>query len=447
VVASTETSPVSLRLEGLAGALDLLVPAGDDGALTAERDRLAGIVRGYLLPRAAGHPPLTVVFAGPTGSGKSTLVNSLIGLDLSPVGVVRPTTSSPVVLAAGEHAPDYASIGGVACVVVTGSAPILSTMTLVDTPDIDSTAEAHRVQAESLVDHADVVVFVTSASRYADDVPWQLLRRALARGTQVVNVLNRVGSASAGARLDFKARLAAAGLDADLIVVPEHHLGERPQLPGTAIRSLRRRLLAVADEHERAAGERFHRVLASVVGQISDLSAQVEAERSSRDERAKSVRARLAERVGALDLEDLANDSVVGPPRRLWVGKASTAIARDVWERTLRDRIRARVQSDIRSWLAEEALFSDVLPDQVIGAAGQALENAIEGWVGQVREAAGPVVASRAHRDLGDRLGVVYALVGEHVLEKWDDGPGDAGAPGLDAALGALTSVIAPAHA
>ena len=64
------------------------------------RDRISGAVRDYLIPRLEQpEAPLVVVFAGPTGSGKSTLVNSLTGLDLTVAGAIRPTTARPLVLA------------------------------------------------------------------------------------------------------------------------------------------------------------------------------------------------------------------------------------------------------------------------------------------------------------------------------------------------------------
>jgi hypothetical protein len=85
-------------------------------------------------------------------------------------------------------------------------------MTFIDTPDIDSTAVHHRVVAEALVDVADVVVFVTSGIRYADGVPWEVLRRALSRGATVIPVLNRVGAGSVGLVTDYTHRLEDAGV-------------------------------------------------------------------------------------------------------------------------------------------------------------------------------------------------------------------------------------------
>ena len=105
------------------------------------------------------------------------------------------------------------------------------------------------------VDNADVIVFVTSALRYADEVPWQVLRRAISRGTPVIHVLNRVGSSSSGAVIDFKSRLAAAGLEPDPVTVPEHHLSAGAQrVPSLAVRALQRRLGEVVTDKHRPGG-------------------------------------------------------------------------------------------------------------------------------------------------------------------------------------------------
>lgn len=149
------------------------------------RDRLIRIIRSYLIPRLTNpEAPLCVVFAGPTGSGKSTLINSLSGLKVSETGPIRPTTKGPVILASERARHQLENFGGLGCEVVTGSAPILSHIALVDTPDIDSMETEHRVMAENLIDCADVVVMVTSALRYADLVPRDIARLKTSHGTR-----------------------------------------------------------------------------------------------------------------------------------------------------------------------------------------------------------------------------------------------------------------------
>src|SRR4029079_18958998 len=65
-------------------------------------------------------------------------------------------------------------------------------MALLDAPDIDSVVSANRALATQLLAATDLWIFVTTAARYADAVPWDLLREASERGTAVAVVLDRV---------------------------------------------------------------------------------------------------------------------------------------------------------------------------------------------------------------------------------------------------------------
>ena len=69
-------------------------------------------------------------------------------------------------------------------------------LALLDAPDIDSVVSANRDLAAQLLAAADLWIFVTTAARYADAVPWDLLRQASERGTSVAVVLDRVPAAS-----------------------------------------------------------------------------------------------------------------------------------------------------------------------------------------------------------------------------------------------------------
>src|SRR5207247_9215063 len=63
---------------------------------------------------------------------------------------------------------------------------------VIDAPDIDSVELDNRELADVLVEISDLCVFVTTATRYADLVPWEVLRRVWERGLPLVVVLNRV---------------------------------------------------------------------------------------------------------------------------------------------------------------------------------------------------------------------------------------------------------------
>lgn len=253
---------------------------GDDAAGQAQardRDRVVRTIRSYAIPRMTlPTTPLLVVFAGPTGAGKSTLVNSVSGLEVAETGPLRPTTTAPVVLAADGSG--YERLGEIACEVVEGRAPILASMTLVDTPDLDSTSIEHRAAAEIMIDNADVVVFVSSALRYADLVPWEVLRRARSRGAPLIHVLNRVSSGAAGALTDYRSRLVAEGADGDIVVVHEHHLAGSPLVPSVAVRALRRRLMSQVKKSQAERAEIVRSVLWVTLGQARDLIAAAELE-------------------------------------------------------------------------------------------------------------------------------------------------------------------------
>src|SRR3954449_6358182 len=195
--------------------LDLATP-GADAARTAQAE-LVGQVDDYLLPRLRRlDAPLLAVVGGSTGPGKSTLVNSLVRREVSRSGVLRPTTRSPVLVhhpydsgaflsqrilprltrvtsEAPEPLqpidPNAPRITGLRLVPHDGLAP---GMAIIDAPDIDSLVETNRDLAVQLLQAADLWIFVTTAARYADAMPWELLRQAADRGVAVAVVLDRV---------------------------------------------------------------------------------------------------------------------------------------------------------------------------------------------------------------------------------------------------------------
>ncbi len=192
--------------------------------------------------------PMRVVIVGPTGSGKSTLLNGLVGQAVTRAGSVRPTTTWPLVYVQRQHASQMAE-DPLRYEVVSGLAPILDDICLVDTPDIDSTNLANHQLAASALDMADVVIFVASALRYADMVPWKVLRGLESRGVPVIHVLNRVSSDSSGVVTDFRRLLRREKMSGgEVIRVSEHRLADQGILPDAAVRVLRRALLDRVDE-------------------------------------------------------------------------------------------------------------------------------------------------------------------------------------------------------
>ena len=79
--------------------LDLALSADGIEAARTLRDGLIGQVRDQVVPRLQdADVPSIVVVGGSTGAGKSTLVNSVLGQEVSVAGVLRPTTRCPSTL-------------------------------------------------------------------------------------------------------------------------------------------------------------------------------------------------------------------------------------------------------------------------------------------------------------------------------------------------------------
>ena len=194
------TEPVELRalverLDDLAARRLASRPRTDSARARARQ--LADLLHGHIRVRVASlDAPVVVLLLGPTGSGKSTLFNTIAGRPASPTGVLRPTTRVAVVLV---HPDDReALVEGAFAGVPPGSLRFVEDESLepglavVDAPDIDSIEHANRALADRLVEAADLCCFVTTATRYADRVPWAVLSRVAERGLPLVVVVNRM---------------------------------------------------------------------------------------------------------------------------------------------------------------------------------------------------------------------------------------------------------------
>jgi len=261
------TSLEALRRELGTVSLPLQVPDVDAAraALTSLRDQLDD----YLLPRLRQlDAPLLAVVGGSTGAGKSTLVNSLVGSEVTRAGVLRPTTRSPVLVHHPDDAEAFTSdrvlpslakttgrvddespAGRITSVRLVASDTLPAGLALLDAPDIDSVVEANRELATQLLAAADLWLFVTTAARYADAVPWDLLRTSVDRGTAVAVVLDRV---PADALAEVRTDLATMLRDNSLAGAPLFTVGETAPtdglLPDAEIAPLRRWLTTLASD-------------------------------------------------------------------------------------------------------------------------------------------------------------------------------------------------------
>lgn len=218
------TAPADLRalvdrLDALAERRVATRPRSEAAATRATRlaDHLAGHVR---VRAASLDAPLLVVLVGPTGAGKSTVFNTIAGWAASETGVLRPTTRVAVVLLHPEDREGLAQ-GTFArippsLIRFVEDATIERGLVLVDAPDIDSIEHANRDLTDRLIEAADLALFVTTATRYADRVPWAVLDRVRERGLPLQVIVNRMPpdpSDQADILADVRRLLTEAGLD------------------------------------------------------------------------------------------------------------------------------------------------------------------------------------------------------------------------------------------
>lgn len=275
-----------LRVAATSVRLPLALPGAEDA-----RDSRRAMVQqldDYVLPRLrAVDAPLLCVVGGSTGAGKSTLVNSVVGEVVSTTGVLRPTTRSSVLV----HHPDderwftddrilpglSRSTGAAAASSPTSVRLVRSTslpagLALLDAPDIDSVVRANRDLSRQLLNAADLWLFVTTAARYADAVPWALLREAAERGTSVAIVLDRVPpEAMEEIRLHLSQMLGEQGLGTSpIFTIPELVLDSSAMLPTKHTARLSGWLTSLASD-SKARSVVIRRTLS---GALSSLSAR-----------------------------------------------------------------------------------------------------------------------------------------------------------------------------
>lgn len=226
----TRSSDVGARVDGLERAAAASRGRVDDAVVDAAQavaDRAASRLR-----LSADHT--VVALAGATGSGKSSTFNALTQLELSAVGVRRPTTSWATACVWGKEGAEELLewLGIPARHQVTRDSMLskadedveMRGVVLLDLPDHDSTEVSHHLEVERLVQLADLMVWVLDPQKYADAAIHDRFLKPLAGHSEVMLVvLNHIDTVPEDRRPsmveDVRRLLEADGL-AGVPVVP-----------------------------------------------------------------------------------------------------------------------------------------------------------------------------------------------------------------------------------
>ena len=381
-------------------AYPLVMPSAEDArrmgaALVAQLDD-------YVLPRLARlDAPLLVVIGGSTGAGKSTLVNSLVRQPISAAGVLRPTTRSPVLVCHPSDTSWFRKgdlLPGLTRTTEPGNDPKALQLVAVealgpglaflDAPDIDSIVDANRALASQLLAAADLWLFVTTAARYADAVPWELLRTARFRGTVIALVLDRVPPEAAGDISAHLAEMLAANElgAAPLFVLPETALDDQGLLPEDVAAPLHDWFAQLAAD----TGARAAVVRQTLDGALTALVPAVGQLAAAADDQAVAARA-LEERVRAAYRNALRTVEQGLQDGRLLRGEVLARwqefVGTGEFLRTLESRVgrvRDRLVAAVTGRPAPGSNLQVALESQIVtllrGVAADAAEQAYTGW-------------------------------------------------------------------
>jgi hypothetical protein len=419
-------------------ALPLQLPKVEQHRTT--RAEMVDQLEDYVLPRLIQiDAPLLAVVGGSTGAGKSTLVNSVIGRRVTEPGVLRPTTRSPVLVFnqadarwfdAGRIFPERARTSSATndpnalqLVPVDVLPPGLAVL---DAPDIDSVEQRNRALASQLLAAADLWLFVTSAARYADQVPWDFLRAAAERSTAVAIVLDRVPpGAETEVSQHLRQMLAARGLERSLLfTVTEGAVDEDGLLPPAAVRDIRSWLEGLAaDSNARAAIVR--QTLEGAIRSAGTRASEIAAAHAAQVAAADRLRsdAERAYDAAALEVSKASADGTLlrGEVLARWqefVGTGELLRSLETRVGSLRDRVsgwfRGRPEQVERVAVAVESGLESLLVEHAEAAAEQAT------WT-WTSVPAGRELLDTADADLG-RASREFRGRAERAVRDWQQG-------------------------
>ena len=434
------------ELQGALRRLDLpLEVPGVDGQRRTLQEML-GQLEDYVLPRLRQiDAPLLTVVGGSTGAGKSTLVNSVVGRRVTQPGVLRPTTRSPVLVFHPDDSdwfddarilPDLARTTAAStdprALQLVAEPALPQGLAVLDAPDIDSVEQRNRLLAAQLLAAADLWLFVTSAARYADQVPWDFLHAAADRSTAVAIVLDRIPhGATEEVAAHLRAMLDERGLhEARLFTVEESPVGADGLLGADAVLDVRQWLNGLAADAS-ARGAVVRQTLEGAVRSLVRRSQEVAVGHQAQVELVARLRADVdhAYAAAAREVSEASADGSLlrGEVLARWQEFVGTGeLFRSLESRVgwLRDRVtgfvRGKPQQVERVTVAVESGLEALLLEHAEAAAEQASRSWASVEAGRLL-LDGPPRGDATSRDLG-RASREFRARAERTVRDWQQG-------------------------
>ena len=433
-------SPLTIALTDLRDALAsvrLPLPLPRAAELTGLSRDFSKQLDDYVLPRLQRiEAPLLAVVGGSTGAGKSTLVNSLIGRVVTKPGVIRPTTRSPVLVYHPDDARWFADerilpglIRSSASSDDTRSLHLVPESTLprglavLDAPDIDSVVVENRRLAAQLLSAADLWLFVTSAARYADAVPWDYLASAVDRSAAVAVVVDRVPPAAmAEVPPHLGQMMTERGLaSSPLFAVPETTTDADGLLPDAAVAPIRGWLAALAaDQNTRArvVMQTLDGAIGSLTRQAPDIAQAVDDQLEALEQLRSDANASYQEAARTVNVQSADGTLLRGEVLARWhdfvgTGEFFRALEQKIgW---LRDRIWAAIKGEPKG-ASDVAVAVESGLEALLREEGEkAAERAEAAWRANP---AGRMVLDRAGADLR-RVSEDYPSRAARAIRAW----------------------------
>jgi hypothetical protein len=310
---------MNFRPEKLAARLSrldaALVSAGSGMSVASraavERWRGDAAALQFHLNRRDEAGPMVLAVLGGTGTGKSTLVNRLLGANICAASFKRTFTAGPVALGGREdavpegwlgveHVPvsgeDLPARGKPGTLLVTRvQNELTEKLTLIDTPDLDGDQPAHHTQADRVFRWAEAVLFLVTPEKYQMTELLPYYRLARRYGLPALFAMNKCEEQAV--LDDYRVALVREGVvDAPVFAIARDDAGYEPPA-GQNLSALRESLAQLQTPAQRSTGLRIR--AQDLLGRFADqVLAPMRDDRRDADRLVEALRAMESPAVG-----------------------------------------------------------------------------------------------------------------------------------------------------